>query len=309
MRQVNNRHDRIDTLPKSLLYDGSDSWKAFQQKFMRFAEVKNWRPQESKDYLGWCLEGRASEYFATVVTQNADIGFLQLMQKLEKRFGYKEIPETAQLKMNSLMQANGESIEDWADRVFQLALRAYEGLPEEHMLKQAIKSICHGCMDKEAGQYAVNQHPDTIEETIEYLKSFQYNHKAIFGRSRREVREILCDDNSEKLQVNAVNKEGVRERMSRLESHIGSLKSDMKTIMKQMEALVKLKSESPQRSLSRSPIRSLSPGLKCYHCGETGHFKADCPSLNAKNRMTTNVSFTSPKEEGIEKGAGQKAML
>lgn len=69
------------------------------------------------------------------MTQNVDIGFLQLMQKMEKRFGYKEIPETAQLKMNSLMQANGESLEDWADRVFQLALRAYEGFQEEHMLK------------------------------------------------------------------------------------------------------------------------------------------------------------------------------
>lgn len=46
---------------------------------------------------------------------------------------------------------------------------------------------------------------------------------------------------TEKLQVKAVNKEGVRERMSRLESHIGSLKSDMQTIMKQMEALVKNK--------------------------------------------------------------------
>lgn len=73
------------------------------------------------------------------MTQNGEIGFLQLKQKLEKRFGYKEIPETAQLKMYSLMQANVESLEDWADRVFQLALRAYEGLPEEHMLKQAIK--------------------------------------------------------------------------------------------------------------------------------------------------------------------------
>lgn len=54
------------------------------------------------------------------------------------------------------------------------------------------------------------------------------------------MREILCDDDSEKSQVNAVNKEGVRERRSRLESHIGSLKSDMQTIMKQMEASVKI---------------------------------------------------------------------
>lgn len=79
----------------------------------------------------------------------------------------------------------------------------------------------------------------------------------------------------------------------------------MQTIMKQMEALVKIKSESPQRSLSRSPIRYLSPGLKCYHCGGTGHFNADCPSLNAKNRTTKNVSFISSKKEGNEKGAGQ----
>lgn len=56
------------------------------------------------------------------------------------------------------------------------------------------------------------------------------------------MRKKLSDDDSEKLQVKAVNKEGVRERMSKLESHIVSLKSDMQTIMKQMKALVKIKS-------------------------------------------------------------------
>lgn len=93
--------------------------------------------------------------------------------------------------------------------------------------------------------------------------------------------------------------------MSRLESHIGSLKSDMQTIMRQMEALVKIRSESPQRSLLRSPTKSPSPELKCYQCGGTGHFKANCPSLNAKHRLTGNVSFANPKNEGNEKGAGQ----
>lgn len=94
---------------------------------------------------------------------------MQLMQKLQKRFGYKEIPETAQLKLSSLMQGTEERMEEWADRVFQLALRAYEGLPEHYMLNQAIKRICHGCKDKDAGQFAINQHPDNIEETIDHL--------------------------------------------------------------------------------------------------------------------------------------------
>jgi hypothetical protein len=67
------------------------------------------------------------------------------MQKMEKRFGYKEIPETAQLKQVSIVQCLDESMEEWADRVFHLALRAYEGLLEEYMLKQTIKRICHGC--------------------------------------------------------------------------------------------------------------------------------------------------------------------
>jgi hypothetical protein len=56
------------------------------------------------------LEGKASEYYVTIVTQQVDIGFIQLMQKMEKRFGYKEIPDTAQLKLVSIVQGLDESM-------------------------------------------------------------------------------------------------------------------------------------------------------------------------------------------------------
>jgi hypothetical protein len=57
---------------------------------------------------------------------------------MEKHFGYKEIPETAQLKLVSIAQGAKESMEEWDDHVFLLALRAYEDLPKEYMQKQTI---------------------------------------------------------------------------------------------------------------------------------------------------------------------------
>ena len=51
--------------------------------------------------------------------------YVHVMEKMKKRFGLKEIPETAQVKLSRLRQDQGESVEDWADRVMQLANRAF----------------------------------------------------------------------------------------------------------------------------------------------------------------------------------------
>lgn len=40
------------------------------------------------------------------------------------------------------------------------------------MLKQATKRISHGCMNKESGQYAVNQHSETIEKNNRIPQEF-----------------------------------------------------------------------------------------------------------------------------------------
>lgn len=243
---------------------------------------------------------------------------MQLMQKLQKRFGYKEIPETAQLKLSSLMQGTEEIMEEWADRVFQLALRAYEGLPEHYMLNQAIKRICHGCKDKDAGQFAINQHPDNLEETIDHLKSFQYNHQAIYGKVRKEVRKVsLCEKETENsvcshkddfIQLRSA-KVDVTHRLSKMEDHMGTLTSGMRDIMKKMEALVRERSSSrcPKRQQMRTTSRSPSPsGRRCYQCGGIGHFKSECPSLNSVNkpsRVDKTVTFAEPRNEGNEKGS------
>ena len=75
------------------------------------------------------------------------------------------------MQLANSKQKPGESIDDWADRVMLLSVRAFPELPEEYMYQQAVKRICHGCIDKEAGQYVVNLNLDFVEQVIDKIKS------------------------------------------------------------------------------------------------------------------------------------------
>jgi hypothetical protein len=52
-----------------------------------------------------------------------------LILKIEKRFGFRELPETAQVKFNNARQIPEELLENLADRFLSLATRAFRELP------------------------------------------------------------------------------------------------------------------------------------------------------------------------------------
>ena len=185
------RRGKSVSLPLSLKFDGKSNWKAFYAKLSRCAEVSEWTEGECRDQLYWCLDGKASEYYALLVERNHDMAYKDLILKLEKRFGFRELPETAQVQFNNARQTPEELLEDWADRVLSLATRAFRELPEKHMYQQAVVRLCQGAADKEAGSYASNIRPKNIEETIDKMRWHQHNHQAIYGRTpRREVKQV-----------------------------------------------------------------------------------------------------------------------
>jgi hypothetical protein len=53
------------------------------------------------------------------------MAYKDLIMKIEKRFGFRELPETAQVQFNNAHQTPEELLEDWADRVLSLATRAF----------------------------------------------------------------------------------------------------------------------------------------------------------------------------------------
>ncbi|KAK3090442.1 hypothetical protein FSP39_011884 [Pinctada imbricata] len=179
----------LESIPKTIRYNGTDNWEAFKMKFTVFAQAKQWTELESRGYLCWCLEGQASEFYTSVVKRDPGVRFADLMTKLEMRFGDCELPETAQVKFSTLVQNPDESLEEWSDRVQQVAAKAFQGLPDDFQNKQVIYRICHGCLDQNAGQFVVNLNLSSILEVIDRIKHYQFNHLAI---SKVEDKGVVC---------------------------------------------------------------------------------------------------------------------
>ncbi|KAH3779171.1 hypothetical protein DPMN_180650 [Dreissena polymorpha] len=202
-------------LPKNLKYDGFTRWLSFRQKFESYRTVNKWSASESLDYLNWCLEGKALDFFSIHRQQGPNISFIDMMAKLECRFGAKELPETSKAKFQQATQYQNESLEDWADRVLSLAMPAFRDLPEQYCTEEVISRFCQGCLDKEGVKHACLNGPKSMKGAIDLVCHHQYISTAVDGKVSRHK------NNS----VNAVSSS--EDKISRLEKKLDLLMEKM----------------------------------------------------------------------------------
>ena len=70
-------------------------------------------------------------------------------------------------------------------------MRAFRELPEDHTYQQAILKLCQGVLNKEAGIYASNMKPRSVEQAIDTIKWHIHSHNTIYGKqNRRDVRLV-----------------------------------------------------------------------------------------------------------------------
>lgn len=100
------------SLPKGLTYDGKSNWTAFKRKFERYAVASNWTEDECKDAICWSLTGKAADFYALVTERDATVSYLLLMDKMERRFGVRELAETSYARFQSALQKPEEELED-----------------------------------------------------------------------------------------------------------------------------------------------------------------------------------------------------
>ncbi|KAH3797518.1 hypothetical protein DPMN_151099 [Dreissena polymorpha] len=264
---------KLQSLPKALIYDGRGSWQAFMTKFEKYAGIFEWEDREKRDYLCLCLTDKASEYYALVMDREVELGYHEVVDKLERRFGYRDLPETARVTFCSARQGEEESVDDWADRVLTLAGKAYRDLPEAYMLQESILRFCMGAREKEAGEQVINQRPVSIEQAIDKLKWAIHTHGLMYGRPKM-VKKVECEGPVEVSEVKVAQQNRLVERVVALEKKGERLEEKLDLLMGKLDQLLARPITNPSISPSRR---------QCYNCKEQGHYKRDCPKLRSRS--------------------------
>ena len=228
------------------------------------------------------------------------IDYFDVVNKLAKRFDIKDLPETIQMHFGFASQSAKETLIEWSDRVVTMAMRAFSDLSDTQVYKQAILKFCQGCLDKEAGLYALNQRPDTVEEAVDRIRWFQHTNQAIYGKQRRDARTVSETWDGQTMVRNMAKGEETKRRVQFQESVKPTpVDSQMSQRVDKLEKLVaelvvsfKSLSETIQRR-SRSPARSRN--RSCFNCGEEGHWRQDCPKKGTQTNKEIRASaITNP---------------
>ena len=323
---------RQRSLPKSIVFNGSGNWKAFYGSFQAFADQSAWSCAQRKNELRWCLEGQANVFLSTLLDREPLLEFGELVARMEHRYGYSLPPQAIQMELASARQGKDEPIRDWADRVMDLATQAFPECMEHQIQGQAVLYFCQGCYDRDAGAYALNLRPQTVEEAMERVTWRKYAYQLVYSRARREVnsptlgrnpatyseagvRRVASQQQARKspsgqaspkppFPTQAESSPTTSAQTQNYEKRLGGLESQVAGLQTSMDNLTAALTQARPRG--RSPSRGSDGSRRGrYNCEQPGHDKGECPA----STPTKDVFAAQRQEESNSSGSDEEATL
>ncbi|XP_069705742.1 adventurous-gliding motility protein Z-like [Periplaneta americana] len=139
------RHHNVKT-PK---FDGTTSWAIFRRQFEATAAHNGWTPAEQTTQLLTALQGQASEILHSVPEDGTAA---EIMAALEGRYGDHQLAAAFRTQLKTRVQQSGESLQEFAMAVEQLAHKALRGLPNDFIAGEAAYTFGSGVRDPEIKQ-------------------------------------------------------------------------------------------------------------------------------------------------------------
>jgi hypothetical protein len=185
-------------------FDGKGTWSVFRRQFEIVAEHNRWSDRGKSTYLITALKGRAADVLYGIPTNTT---YEETLRALEDRFGDQRFSAAYRCQLTSRTQKTGESLQDFATAIEQLAHRAYPTLPEDHVRKEAGRAFTYGVKDPDIKIQLLLGGEKTVNEALGQALELQavlvaarpaQNNTATYGGNRspparrRETRRLGC---------------------------------------------------------------------------------------------------------------------
>ena len=329
-RYQQQRQQIFKTTPKLPYFDGSTRWKTFFGTFSIHSQANHWNEEEKYAAIQLCFRDKAVNYLRSQQALGRCNDFNSLVSQMSKRFEKQQDPFVKRSEFYALCQEVDESVEEWADRVLDKAMEAFEQAEDDVREEEMVRRFTMGCLDKEAAHYVINSKPRNLDMAIQTYSEYKENASLIYGK-KKHVRQVSFSEEEQAVRAISQDRRGVSKEVSAGSSPRKG-ENTSQAIVKALEIgfekmLLKLddhhkdtkkmlqerRSRSPERGAcficggkdhwmdkcskrqrSRSPSRESNT---CFSCGESGHQARECTNskANFNNKYSHPIpSFASP---------------
>ena len=265
-----------------------ENWETWIIRFeTRFDDLED---DKLAEVLRDVLDGAALDVCGSL-DKKARKDYKGLKSALQKKFGVVLNARRANAELRQLQQSAAENTEAFAERVRKLTNLANPEMTNKQLDQTALEHFLCGLSDLKLQERLHNN--DTVlslEQAVEMCQKLEEKELTLTAMRTTAGHDAMTLTAADQLSTDGAQQNSKDGQTSQILAMVGELRNEIRDIKSQM---------SGNQNSNQS---GRSGRGACFQCGDTAHFKRDCPQLMGRRQQAQQPASSTARSRAISTG-------